>query len=467
VALEIDPGTGRLAYSEVDIVMGRQQGKTELLLPAMTHRCTAFDAALVRWIAERYGLALPAPDPQTVLYTAQTADKAREKWRDVHLPRLNSSRHYRHLFHARLQRNSEAFLWRNMSRWSPGSTTAKTSGTGDTLDMPVIDEAWSRESMRTEAGLRPAMLTRKWRQLWVCSMIPGLSKAAPGSWPYLTHKRQIGQARADAGVTEGVAYFEWSADENMDPTDPATWWTCMPALGHTIDERAVRDDLDAMDLVDFCAEYLGWAPMDEKPRWSVIPRDTWVRFADPGSYVLGRPALAVEIAEDRSQAWIGSVGKRADGQWHVEIIEPGYKIAPGAAGTSWVEPRLFELIDTHKPVTTVVDPRRPAASLIVALKNRGHDVLTPNAREIAAACGRFYDRATGENDENERVWHLGQPELDRALAAAKTWDLGEGLFTFVRKGTASIISPLYLVVLGMLGIDVKGTETTPEPDLFI
>lgn len=479
VAYEIDPETGLFAYNEVVVIGPRQvTGKTELILPAMTHRCVGFDDALVRWVRDALGRRVPSPGAQRVIYTAQTSDEARKKWRKIHLERLKHSP-YRKDFVARLQRNEESIDWRNGSSWSPASTTGKTSGTGDTIDMPVIDEAWSQPDSRIELGLRPAMMTRIWRQLWVLSMIPGLSRAPdPASWKYLRSKRQVGRARVDAGMRRGVAFFDFSAADGLDPGDPQTWWSCMPGLGsmeavlaglRTVTEDTVRADFEAMDLIDFCAEYLGWEPVETKPRWTLVRQETWDRLRDPMSTIDGSLALSVEVAEDRSAAWIAAAGRRADGHWHVEIIEPGYNIAAGAAGMGWVEPRLLELVDSHKPCTVVIDPRRPANSLIVPLRNRGIDVLTPNQNDIAGACGRFYD-ATGEqpseDDTGVRVAHLGQPELDRAIAGARKLDLGAGAFTFVKKGSASSISPLYGVVLAMHGDDVKGAGLTPEPEIF-
>lgn len=461
VAGEIDPATGLLAYSEVVLIGPRQAtGKTELLLPVMAHRCLGFEHA----------------GPQSVLYTTQTADKAREKWRDVHLARLRASRApaLRGKFTWRLQRNSEAIMWRNGSMWSPGSTTGKTGGTGDTLDVGVIDEAWSRPDARTELGMRPAMMTRDWRQLWIASMIPGLSRAAPGTWPYLRHKRQVGRARVEADVRHGMAFFDFAAPPGLDPADPATWWLAMPGLGRTVSERVVAADYTAMadtatGLVDFEAEYLGWEPMDTTPRWTLIRKETWQARQDLGSYIEGRPALSVEINEDRTRAWINAAGRRPDGHWHVEVLEPGYKIAAGVAGIGWVEPRLWEIVEDHKPWTVALDPRRPAVSLKVQLQNRGVDVTTPNQQDIAGACGRFYD-ATGEElpegvEPDVWLFHLGQPEVERALAGARKYDMGEGAFTFVRKGAAAELGPLYGIVLAMLGYDVKAADEA-EPDIF-
>jgi hypothetical protein len=468
VAFEIDPETGLLAYSEVVVIGPRQAtGKTELLLPVMTHRCVGFDDELAAWSRRTFGQEVPPPGPQRVLYTAQTADDARKKWRDIHLERLNKSR-FRRDFRARLQQNMEAFIWGNGSMWSPGSTTGKTGGTGDTLDLGVIDEAWSREDFRTELGMRPAMMTRQWRQQWSVSMIPGLSRAKPGTWPYLAHKRQIGRARVEADVRHGIAFFDFTAagsleEGPLDPADPATWWSCMPGLGRTVTEKTVREDFEVMPLVDFCAEYLGWEPKVATPQWKLVSRQVWARLRDPASKIAGRPALAVEIAEDRSAAWILAAGRRADGHWHVEVVEPGFRVPADVVGLDWLEPRLLEVVAAQKPWTTVVDPSGPAQSLVVPLRRRGVDVLTPNQRDVAGAAGRFYD-ATGQEtpaagDTGVRVYHLGQAELRDALAQAEKLDRGGGSFVLVERGSPSALLPLRGVTLGMHGHEVKWSPT--------
>lgn len=464
VALEIDPETGRFAYSEVVIIGPRQvTGKTEFLLPLMTHRCVGFASFA---------------GPQRVLYTAQTADEARLKWRDVHLARLRRARTIRGMFTPRLTQNKEALIWRDGSMWIPGSTTGKTGGTGDTLDLGVIDEAWSRPDFRTELGMRPTMLTRPWAQLLVCSMIPGLSRAAPGTWPYLKEKRRLGRLRVEAGVTRGTALFDFSAPDGLDPGDPATWRTCMPAVvAGTVSEQKIRDDFDSdLPLVDFCAEYLGWEPVDKVPKWTLVPRAVWVERFDAGSAVVGTSALGVEISEDRQRGWVGAAGYRADGQYHVEVVEPGFKILPTVAGIDWMERRIVDIVEDNDICTVVIDPRRPAASLIVPLRNRGIEVLTPAQPDIAGACGRFYDAIVGpEQDEDEvddepavddglRLFHIGQEVLDRALAQTRRFELGVGSFVFVRKGQSGEVGPVYCTTLALHGLVVMGSE--PDYDLL-
>jgi hypothetical protein len=479
IALEIDPATGRLAYSQVIVIGPRQAtGKTELLLPVMTHRCTGFDESLTRWVREHLGIALAPPGSQRVLYTAQTADDARKKWRDVHLERLRASSYFRPRpqFSARLTTNKEALLWRNGSAWSPGSTTGKTGGTGDTLDLGVIDEAWSRTDARTELGMLPAMMTRgDWRQLWVTSMIPGISRAAPGTWSYLAGKRRVGRELVAAGVKSGVALFDFTAAEDADPDDPATWFSCMPGLGRTVGLEVVAADHATWtaegNAVDFQAEYLGWAPKETVARWGLLARQVWeVDRMDPTSSIVGDVALGIEVSEDRRQAWIGAAGRRADRDWHVEVIEPGYLIPEGTVGIDWVVRRVVAVVLAQDVCTIVVDKRRPAFALVAtlraALDQAGRPdlkILTPDQAEMGAACGRFYDAAGGvRGGEAAQVpavglWHLGQRALSDAVAQARRFELGIGAFVFVKRGQSGDIGPLYAVVEAMHGHELLST----------
>lgn len=453
VGLELKPN-GLPAYHTVVIVVERQQGKTELLLPWMTHRSTGFDG------------------PQRILYTTQTASKAREKWEDIHVARLQASP-YASLFTVRLRLNAEAIMWANGSMWSPGSTTAKTGGTGDSLDLGVIDEAWSRPDNRTELGMRPAMLTRPKRQLVIASMVPGPTRAKTVDSAYLRQWIQIGRARVRAGMTEGIAYFEWSARLGMDPGDPATWWSCMPALGWTITEDTVRGDYETMvaagELGDFEAEYLGWWPQDRKPTWTMVRELTWQGLEDPTSEAVGSVALTLDMDPEHTQAWICAAGKRADGDWHVEVLEPGQEIPEGTPGADWAERRLLDIVDRNAVCAVVIDPRSGAAPAIQSLRpklaERGVPLLTPSTVDVAQACGRFYD-AMGEKaapaadgERPVRVRHLNQPELNRALAGARKLESPTyGTFIFARVGNAISISPLYGVTLAMHGYVVAAPD---------
>jgi hypothetical protein len=458
VAFEIDPATGMLAYDEVNVIGPRQvTGKTELMLPAMTYRCVAFDEALTDWIRRELGKDVPLPGPQRVLYTAQTADNAREKWRDVHVKRLEQSP-LRSQVKTRLRLNAEQIAFPNGSTWSPGSTTGKTAGTGDTLDMPVIDESWSREDNRTELGLRPAMLTRPWRQLWSLSMIPGISRALPGGWPYLWAKRQNGRARVEADIRSRVAHFEWAAAPGLDPADPATWFSCMPALGHHVPLSSVQSDYEAMvgagNLSDFCAEYLGWPPEATAARWAVISEPTWrsLKLPQLDGIPYGDPvAFAVEAQPEQVSASIGMSARTAEGHTYVELVERG-------PGLNWTIDYLLDLIEKYCPCAVGIAAHGPAAPIIEPLRrairddkrNLDTELIIMQGPDVAKACAQFYTE-TGEvgdhvEDTGRRIRHIGQPELDHSVADAVRYRFNDQ-WRFQRSGEAGDASPLYSVAL--------------------
>lgn len=445
VALELLPN-GKLAYSEVDFVLPRQQGKTEGLMSLMTHRALGFKT------------------PQRIMYTTQTASEARKKWEDIHIPRLDASP-FKPLYSVRKRLAAEAILWANGSAWAPGSTTGKTGGTGDTLDLGIIDEAWSREDNRTELGMRPAMLTRPNHQLWVTSMVPGLSRAKGIDSAYLKAKISAGKARVAAGHNRGAAFFMWAAQDNADPGDPATWWNCMPALGHTIDEDAIQADYDAMDLIDFCAEYLGiWADA-RTPRWLVVSEMTWGNLCDPSSVPVGPVCICVDATPEHSWVSISMAGLRADGNIHVELVDR-------RPGTDWVVQRVVDLVNGHDVCAVVIDPNGPASSLIVPIelredargcptsRARGIEVARPNLKESAASCARFYDMTNElqiEPDPDgppvQRVYHLGQAELTAAIAGARKYTFGDQ-WRWARAGMTIDLSPLYAATHAAWGLAV-------------
>src|SRR5437588_143676 len=323
VALEVDPDTGLLVYREVVLTVPRQSGKTLLLLCAMVHRAQGFGRR------------------QRILYTAQTRNDARRKWEDEHVEVLNRSP-LKPLFKVRKSNGSEAIHWRNGSMHGITSSTEK-AGHGETLDMGVIDEAFAQEDSRLEQGLRPTMITRAQPQLLVVSTA-GTRKSV-----YLRGKVDAGRTRADLGLTDSVAYFEWSAPPDADPGSVETWRACMPALcptglpcrcdpngrwRHTIDEGAIRANFEGMSLSEFRRAFLNQWPDDAPEEWLVIPRAAWEAQLDPASEAADPVAFAIDANPERSAAAILMAGERPGGGRHVETVEhrPGTGWVVGAQG---------------------------------------------------------------------------------------------------------------------------------------
>lgn len=257
----IETGTGTLAgvplYRQVTVEVPRQQGKSVKVLSLMVAR------------------ALKAPGTM-ITYSAQTRLDARHRLLDVWWPMLDGSL-LRSLVSPRRGSGSEALCFRNGSMIALASAT-QTSGHGDTLDLGVIDEAWAQRDDRLEQAMRPAMMTREGAQLWI------VSTAGDENSAYFRSKVEDGRARAELGVTGTAAYFGWSAPDDSDPADPATWRACMPALGITVSEETVRADFELMKLPEFRRAYLCQWPEIANPGWGAISAEDWAACIQEGPW---------------------------------------------------------------------------------------------------------------------------------------------------------------------------------------
>ncbi|HSZ41793.1 MAG TPA: terminase large subunit [Trebonia sp.] len=245
---------GRFAFRQVVIEVMRQQGKSVDLLSMMIAR----------------GLRRPGTQ---IAYTAQTRLDARHRLLDVWWPRIQASK-LAPFIDVRKGSGSEALVFRNGSLLGLVSNT-QTSGHGDNLDLGVIDEAWAQQDDHLEQAMRPAMMTRD-AQLWVVSAA-GTEKSS-----YFRGKVEDGRTRAEMGVTSDGCYVGYSAPDDADPADPATWRACMPALGITVSEETVATDYGLMELPEFRRAYLCQWPEVAKPGWGVIAEDTWGASAAQG-----------------------------------------------------------------------------------------------------------------------------------------------------------------------------------------
>ncbi len=420
VALEVDDD-GNLIYREVVLTVPRQSGKTQLILAVAVHRALAFGG------------------PQRISYCSQTRNDSRAKLLDEQWPMLERSPVGR-AARVRKALGAEAIIWRNGSMHVITSTTEK-AGHGATLDLGFIDEAFSQGDDRLEQAYKPAMITRANPQLWV------VSTAGTPESHYLRGKVDAGRARLSTGDDGRVAYFEWSADEDADPADPATWWSCMPALGHTVTEEAVGADFDSMDLREFRRAYLNqWV---ERKTEVVISPDVWAACADPASAPTDPVAFAVDVTIDRAWAAIAVAGLRADGVPHVEVVEH-------KRGTSWVAARMAELVAKWKPCAVGLDPSGPAGSLLPALQAVGIEPALIGARDQAQGCGAFYDAVV-----TAQVRHRDQPDLNAAIAGAKKRPLGDA-WAWHRKDATVDISPLVAATEALWAFTVHRHDDAPR-----
>lgn len=434
VAMEIDPATGLLWYRRITLLVPRQSGKSTLILAVFVHRALAWSHA------------------QRSIYLAQTGLDARGKWHDDWLPMLEKSpfgKHRPKLFKPRKTNGQEALFWRNGSSGpSPGPLTPK-SGHGKTTDLVVLDEAFAQVDGRVESNYSPTMITREDRQFWIVST----AGESEGKSPFLWGKVQTGRERVAEGRDSRNAYFEWSAPDEADRTDPRVWLDTMPAIGHTVTLDDIQSELDGMenDVSEFDRAYLN--------RWgtavtsSVISSAAWDAGAR-STGIAGAPILSVEVSNDRHWSTIVATGH------HVGAVgEIATETVAVDRGTSWVIDRLGQLISDHHVTVVGVDATGPAASLIPQIKGLGVHVEAVGGTDMARAAATLYDAV-----RDGLLVHRNQAEINVAALNAQRRTTGE-TWRWSRSASNVDISPLLGVTVGhwLVSSGVAAEPVASEP----
>ena len=421
VALEVE-ADGTPAYRQVVVCTPRQSGKTTLLLSVLIHRCLAWG------------------NPQNVTYAAQTGVAARAKFMDEHVPLLERSV-FADLIDIRRTNGHEAVAWANGSRHTITAATEK-AGHGQTLDLAVIDEAFAYQDARLEQAFVPAMQTRRSAQLWI------VSTAGTATSTYLRGKVDAGRATVDAGESSRAAYFEWSADDDAPADDPATWWTCMPALGITVDEATVQAARDSMSDDEFRRAFLNqWR--DGQAAEGGFPADAWLTAVDMSSTPVDPVVFSVDVSPNAVSAAIAVAARRKDGGAHVEVIDH-------RPGTSWLAERLVELVNRWRPAHVVLDPAGPAGAVIPLLERTGIRLELASGSDSVRACSGIYEAVV-----SGRLRHRDQASLNAAVAGAVRRSAGDA-WRWNRKNSSCDISPLVAVTLALAASDQSGPMIPPN-----
>jgi len=422
VALEVVPphgcpchptmAPGSYVHAQVVVVVPRRAGKTRLLQAAALYRASQPTAFV--WM------------------TAQDGKNVAEKFRLELLPDLLNSPLAPYIRPRTSQGNERL-------SFDQGGVLKLFAPTAEQLhgfdgDMVVVDEAWSFPRLKgqaLEAAARPIGLTRFGRfQFWV------VSAGGDESSTWLDDWMQRGREGA-----AGVCYLEWAAD----PTDPAydpyslaTIESAHPAVGHTIDARAILADADTMERKVYERSYLGvWERPSELATHKLDPA-LWAAGGAPNVETDGMDVVvvAVDVAMDRSMAAVVAAGRTGD-QVAVEVIAH-------EAGVDWVAPMLRQLHHARPGVPIVLDALA-AATVVAQLARAQVPVSTTNSMQMAQACQVLADLVNGG-----RLVHRDHHGLDVAVAEAGTRKLRDA-WAWSRRDTAADISPLVAATLAAFG----------------
>lgn len=402
---EIDPDTGLPAYREVVLTVPRQSGKTTLLLGWEVQRALGWDG------------------PQRIAYSAQSGNDARKKLIDDQVPILESRRKQLGVRRIRRANGNEAVEFTNGSRIGLLASTAD-SGHGKTLDLGVKDELFADVDDRRDQAMVPAMATRPAAQMLTTSTM-GTTDSLP-----LNRAVERGRQAVNGGARGGIAYFEWSAPLDADPDDPAVWWSCMPALGHTISEEVVRHARGTLTDGEFRRAFLNQQTVAEE---RVIPASLWAAVCDDLAAPAGDLVFSIDVNPERSR---GAIVAASAGPLAAELVQC-------QPGTGWIVGRARELDERHHPGCWVVDSAGPAAALVADLEAAGLTVMQTSSREMVEACGQFYDDIL-----QSAVRIRSNAALDEAVAACAKRIVGDA-WAWTRRNASGEVCPLVALTLAL------------------
>jgi len=277
--------------------------------------------------------------------------------------------------------------------------------------------------------MNPAQLTVADSQMLVFSTA-GTDKSL-----LLKRRVELGRQAVLEDDDHGVAYFEWSADEDVSPDDEDTWRGCMPALGITQPIEKVRLARKTLSDGDFRRAYLNqWTKSDER----VIPVEAWSAVSSASVVPSGALTFAADAMPDRSMAAIAV----ADGSRRAELVEH-------RGGGGWVAERLVELVRKHGG-QVVVDQTGPLGHLVDELTAEGVLATPLNVRQVAHGTGQFFDAVI-----DRKVSVKFHPALELAVAGARKRPVGDA-WVWGRAASEVDISPLVAVTLAL------GRFTNPD-----
>ncbi|MFG1844907.1 terminase [Micromonospora carbonacea] len=317
-----------------------------------------------------------------------------------------------------------------------GGARAKIAAANDdagrslSIDRLYVDELRQHHSYTAWAAAESTMNARPYAQAWL------LSNAGSDASIVLNDLREA----ALSGVDERLGVFEWSADENADPTDLEALAQANPNLGRRLNadtllasaRRAV--ELGGEALTTFKTENMCIRVQVLNP--AIDPGD-WKGCCDPAPLDVEqrqRLAACVDLSPDGSHATLAAAVVLADGRVRVETVHEW--TGPDAA--TQLERELPAWAERVRPTVLGWYPGGPAAAVAARLVDRRKEGVRgwpPRGVRVAEIRGEMTAVCMGFAKEVKArtLAHSGQSMPGAQVAKAERLRRGDG-WVFTRAG---------------------------------
>lgn len=398
--LEVD-SEGRLTRKSCTLVVPRRNGKTALLLARMLFGLYVLGERRVNYTAQ---------DNRTAFETFEAMCFLVE--RGPFADRVAA---------VRKANGQQRIDFAGGARFVPTTRTG-SAGRGLETDLLILDEALYLDP-ENMAALTP--LVAKAQANGRGQIIAASSAGTLDSAVFLG-MRDRGRA-LDGEVGGSIAFREWSAPDDADPTDPASWRAANPSLGTLIlDEGFLSSQLAVLGpSEEFRREHLGrWGVAGELP---AIDLDKWLESA-----ALEPPErddscgvwFAFDLDFARTAARLLLFDRATDGRVIVNVLE-STDLELGLDELAFAD-RVAALADQYGPDAIGYDPQT-GENVARVLEASGHKTVRLPLPRYASACSILRQSVL-----DGRVVHDGSDKLTQDIARAIAKPTGDGGFVLSR-----------------------------------
>ncbi len=265
-------------YREVAIAVARQNGKTELLLPLIRQR-----------------LAMG----RRLLHTAQNRSLPRETFLRLAAEMGGNE----DVVEIRYANGQEVIKVKNGGRYT--LVAPRPGARGNAVDDVLLDEVREYRNFDLIGAIKPTMTASKNPQIIY------LSNAGDSDSVVLNDLRR----RAE--LTASLAYLEWSAAPDRPLDDRVGWAEANPALGFTITEERLSDELLSLPASVFETEHLCRWVISMQPR--LVAEAAWQLCHQPLDASL-RPMMAISMDPSGTRASAAIAWQRSDGKVALRLV---------------------------------------------------------------------------------------------------------------------------------------------------